>query len=239
MTLSTNSRYKKSNMLLEKALKIIPSGAQSSSKSIKQYPYGISPYFVDRAMGCRTWDVDGNEYVDFISALLSVNLGYQDSNVDEAVKRQMSKGVIFSLSHTIELELAEKIIEMIPCAEMVKFGKNGSDVTSASVRLARAYTKRDHIICCGYHGWSDWYAGSVNKYQLGVPEVCKKLVHSFEYNNIESLENLFLNLPSQVAAVIMEPMHSEFPKSNFLNMVKNISSSNGAMLIFDEIVTGF
>ena len=239
MMKATYSRYHKSNMLLEKALKIIPSGAQSSSKSIKQFPYGISPYFIEKALGCRTWDVDGNEYIDFISGLLTVNLGYQDPDVDDAVRRQMNNGVIFSLSHKLEIELAEKIIEMVPCAEMVKFGKNGSDVTSAAVRLARAYTKREHIAYCGYHGWHDWYAGNVPKYQLGVPEAVKKLTHSFEYNNIKSLENLFLEFPTQIAAIIMEPMHFEFPKENFLNEVKNVTSSNGALLIFDEIITGF
>lgn len=233
------TKYSKSNMLLERALKIIPSGAQSSSKSIKQFPYGISPYFIEKALGCRTWDVDGNEYIDFISGLLTVNLGYQDPDVDDAVRRQMNNGVIFSLSNILEIELAEKIIEMVPCAEMVKFGKNGSDVTSAAVRLARAYTKREHIAYCGYHGWHDWYAGNVPKYQLGVPEVVKKLTHSFEYNNIKSLENLFLEFPNQIAAVIMEPMHFEFPKENFLNEVKNVTSSNGTLLIFDEIITGF
>lgn len=164
-----SQRYQNSENLLEKALKIIPLGTQTFSKSKTQYPHGVSPYFIQKGNGSRVWDVDGNEYIDFINALASITLGYNDPDVNTAVKQQLELGTIFSLPHPIEIEVAEKITKLVPCAEMVRFGKNGSDATSGAIRLARAYTKRDHIIVCGYHGWHDWYIGSTSR-NLGVPE---------------------------------------------------------------------
>ena len=135
-------RYSNSEKMLERRFKIIPLGSQTFSKSKTQYPYGVSPYFIKRGQGSHVWDVDGNEYIDFVNALAAITLGYNDPDVKGAVKAQLDEGTIFSLPHELELQVAEKIVEMVPCAQMVRFGKNGSDVTSGAIRLARAYTKR-------------------------------------------------------------------------------------------------
>ena len=137
-----SERYSNSEKMLERALRIIPLGSQTFSKSITQYPEGVSPCFIKNGKGCHVWDVDGNEYIDFVNALAAITLGYNDPDVTSAVKAQLADGTIFSLPHELEIKVAEKIVEMVPCAEMVRFGKNGSDVTSGAIRLARAYTKR-------------------------------------------------------------------------------------------------
>ncbi|MEW6055167.1 MAG: aminotransferase class III-fold pyridoxal phosphate-dependent enzyme [Bdellovibrionota bacterium] len=232
------NRYQKSNVLLEQTLKTIPLGSQTFSKSKTQYPKGVSPYFIERARGSRVWDVDGNEYVDFVNGLCAVNLGYGDPDVTKAVKEQLEDGVIFSLPHPIEGQVAEKMVEMIPCAEMVRFGKNGSDATSGAIRLARAYTRRDHVAVCGYHGWQDWYIGSTAR-NLGVPQATRDLTHAFTYNDLESLKKVFSDYPDQVAAVIMEPVNAQEPKAGFLNELQELTKQNGALLIFDETITGF
>ena len=163
-------RYAKSESLLDRALKVIPLASQTFSKSLTQYPFGVSPYFIVRGQGSRVWDVDGNEYIDFINSLASVTLGYNDPDVTRAVQEQLTKGVIFSLPDPLEMEVAERIVAMVPCAEMVRFGKNGSDATSGAIRLARAHTERDRVAICGYHGWQDWYIGSTAR-NRGVPKV--------------------------------------------------------------------
>ncbi|MCM8788115.1 MAG: aminotransferase class III-fold pyridoxal phosphate-dependent enzyme, partial [Candidatus Omnitrophica bacterium] len=142
------------------------------------------------------------------------------------------------LPHKLEVELAELLCEVIPCAEMVRFGKNGSDATSGAVRVARAYTGRDKIVCCGYHGWQDWYIATTTR-NRGVPEAVKNLTLTFEYNNIKSLEKIFEENRNQIACVIMEPVGVVEPKDNFLQKVKELTYKNGALLIFDEVVTGF
>ena len=228
--------YKKSNQLLKRALKSIPLASQTFSKSLTQYPEGVSPFFIKKGKGSKVIDEDGNEYIDFVNALASVTLGYCDSDIDKAVQEQMKNGVTFTLPHTLEMEVAEKLIALIPCAEKVRFAKNGTDATSASIRIARAYSGKDHIAVCGYHGWQDWYIGSTNR-DLGVPTKVKELTHRFEYNNINSLERLFQN--QELACVIMEPMNVEYPKNNFLEKVKELAHKNNALLIFDETITGF
>jgi glutamate-1-semialdehyde 2,1-aminomutase len=228
--------YKKSEQLLERALKAIPLASQTFSKSLTQYPRGVSPFFIEKGMGAKVWDVDGNEYIDFVNSLAAVTLGYCDADVDKAVQAQMKNGVTFSLSHTLELEVAEKLIEIIPCAEKVRFAKNGTDATSASIRIARAYTGKEHIAVCGYHGWQDWYICSTTR-DLGVPNGVKELTHKFQYNSIKSLEKLFQE--QELACVIMEPMNVEYPEDNFLEKVKELAHKNNALLIFDETITGF
>lgn len=223
---------------LERALNTIPLGSQTFSKSYKSIPLGSGPLFVERAKGSHFWDVDGNEFIDFVSGLLCVLLGYQDADVDQAVVRQMQQGVTFSLPHRLEMEVAELIVDMVPCAEMVRFGKNGSDATAGAIRLARAYTGRDYVAVCGYHGWQDWYIGSTSR-DLGVPEATKALTLKFEYNNIASLERLFAQKPNKIAAVILEPMNVAYPEDDFLDKIKAIAHKNNAVLIFDEIITGF
>ena len=233
-----NNNYHNSGVFLNRSLKTIPLGSQTFSKSFVQYPRGISPHFVERGKGCYIWDIDNNKYIDFVNGLASVILGYCDDEVDNLVKVQLDKGVTFSLPHKLETIVAEKLVETIPCAEMVRFGKNGSDVTSAAIRLARFYTKREHIAVCGYHGWQDWYIGTTSM-SAGVPKSVQNLSHVFKYNDINSLISIFDSHKNQIAAVIMEPMNFQWPEDNFLKKVYDISSKNGALLIFDEMVTGF
>ena len=149
-----------------------------------------------------------------------------------------AQGHSFSLPHPLEVELAERLTRIIPCAEKVRFGKNGSDATSGAVRAARALTGRERIACCGYHGWQDWYIGSTTR-NAGVPEAVRALTHPFQYNNLESLRNLMDEHPGEFAAVIMEPVNFLPPAPGFLEGVKELTHRHGALLIFDEICTGF
>ncbi len=231
-------KFRRSQAFLKQAEAVIPLGSQTFSKSRVQFPYGVSPYFAERGEGAYLWDIDGNRYIDFLSGLLSISLGYCDPDVDAAVQQQMKKGVTFSLPHRLETQLAELLVELIPCAERVRFGKNGTDATSAAVRLARAYTGRDRIAVCGYHGWQDWYISTTTR-DLGVPGAVKGLSHKFNYNDLESLVQLFAEYPGEFAAVIMEPMGVQFPRDDFLARVKALSHREGALLIFDETITGF
>ncbi len=231
-------RYKTSEQWLARALKTIPLGSQTFSKSKTQYPFGVSPYFIERATGSRVWDADGNEYVDFIMSLAAVTLGYQDPDVTEAVRRQLDVGVIFSLPHRLEMEVAEAIVDAVPCAEMVRFGKNGSDATAGAIRLARAVTGRDRVAVCGYHGWQDWYIGSTAR-NKGVPQAVRDLTHTFVYNDLASLQALFDRHPNEFAAVILEPMNVSEPVPGFLQGVKELTHRHGALLVFDETITGF
>ena len=185
-----SDRYAKSEEMLERALRTIPLGTQTFSKSKTQYPHGVSPYFVTRGRGSHIWDVDGKEYTDFIMSLCAVTLGYGDPDVDAAVRAQLDDGIIFSLPHPLELEVAEAVVDMVPCAEMVRFGKNGSDATSGAVSVARAFTGSDHVAACGYHGWQDWYIGATTR-NLGVPQATRDLTHLFVYNDINSLATIF------------------------------------------------
>ena len=233
-----STRYKISEEFLARALKTVPLGSQTFSKSKTQLPEGVSPFFAAKGKGAYLWDVDGNEYVDFVNSLASITLGYNDPDVNKAVMEQFQNGTIYSLAHELEFKVAEKIVEMVPCAEMVRFGKNGSDVTSGAIRLARAYTQRDHVVVCGYHGWQDWYIGSTTR-DMGVPKAIKDLTHKFVYNDIHSLESKLNELKGKVAAVILEPVNVTPPENNFLQKVKELTHQHGAVLIFDETITGF
>ena len=231
-------KFKQSIKFLKKVEAIIPLASQTFSKSYLQYIRGQAPLFLTHGKGAHVFDIDGHEYIDFINGLLSVILGYQYKVVDEAIKKQLEKGISFSLSSSLEYKLAQLLIKHIPCAQMVRFGKNGSDVTTGAIRLARAVTGREHVAVCGYHGWHDWYIGSTTR-NLGVPKGTQKLTHQFIYNDIESLESIFKKYKNKVAAVIMEPMNYIEPQAGFLESVKKLTHKNGALLIFDEIITGF
>lgn len=233
-----SNRYKKSEEFLQRAEKTVPLGSQTFSKSKTQLPIGISPFFASKGQGAYIWDVDGNKYIDFVNSLAAITLGYNDKRVTKAVTEQLEKGTIFSLAHELEFLVAEKICEMVPCAERVRFGKNGSDATSGAIRIARAYTKKDYVLVCGYHGWQDWYIGSTTR-NGGVPKATQELTHKFTYNDINSLEDKIKELKGNIAAVIMEPVNIAPPKDNFLEKVKELTHKEGAVLIFDETVTGF
>jgi glutamate-1-semialdehyde 2,1-aminomutase len=158
--------------------------------------------------------------------------------VNSAVARQLSEGHSFSLPHPLEVELAERLTHLIPCAEMVRFGKNGSDATSGAVRAARAFTSCEHIACYGYHGWQDWYIGSTTR-SAGVPGAVRALTHPFPYNDLPALDKLLEEHPGQFAAVIMEPVNFTEPAPGFLQGVKELAHRHGALFIFDEICSGF
>jgi glutamate-1-semialdehyde 2,1-aminomutase len=233
-----NPRYRESTNFLNLAEKLIPIGSQTFSKSRTQYPVGISPLFVAQAKGCQTWDIDGNEYIDLVSSLASITLGYQNRQVNAAVRKQLKSGTIFSLPGKLEFEVAEKIVNLVPSAEQVRFGKNGSDATSAAIRLARSITGRSVVAVCGYHGWQDWYIGSTTR-NKGVPSAVSDLTKSFTFNNIDSVKAIFVQNPGNVAAVILEPMNITWPEANFLQEIRELCTKNGSVLIFDETITGF
>lgn len=236
--LSNARRFTTSENYLARAERTIPLGSQTFSKSRTQFPYGVSPYFIVRGEGSRVWDLDGNEYIDFINGLCSINLGYNDPDVTAAVRAQLEAGVIFSLPSPIEAEVAEKIVEMVPSADMVRFGKNGSDATSGAIRLARAFTGRDRIAVCGYHGWQDWYIGSTAR-NRGVPSATRDLTHTFLYNDPGSLQALLKAHDGEFAAIILEPMNVVPPMAGFLEEVRTLTHAAGAVLVFDETITGF
>lgn len=235
---SNTDRYSASLALLERAEGSIPSQTQTFSKGWTQYPRGAAPVFAARADGGRIWDVDGNEYIDWPMALGPLLLGHNHPAVNEAVTKQLANGVAFSLPTLGELELAERLIDWFPFSERVRFGKNGSDATSGAVRVARAYTGRNIILCCGYHGWQDWFVGTTSR-NLGVPQSVRNLTIPFPYNDGDFLENLLTEHSGNVAAIIMEPMGLEPPAKGFLEQVRKLADHHGAVLIFDECWTGF
>ena len=231
-------RLEESARWLERARHVIPAYTQTLSKNPTQWLQGVAPAYVERAEGAYVWDVDGSRYIDFPMALGPVILGHADSGVNDAIVRQLRLGITFTLPHPIEVEVAERVVALVPGAERVRFGKTGSDVTSAAIRLARAVTGRDSVLACGYHGWHDWYIGSTSR-AAGVPDGVRGLIGTFEFNNIESLEAALDDRAGRVAAVILEPCGADEPAPGFLEAVAERTRAAGAVLIFDEIITGF
>ncbi|REL28816.1 aminotransferase class III-fold pyridoxal phosphate-dependent enzyme [Thalassotalea euphylliae] len=230
-------QYSSSEQWLKRAEQTIPLGSQTFSKSKTQFPVGAAPLYLEKGKGAKVWDIDGNEYIDFMNGLLCVSLGYADEDVTQAVYQQIQTGVSFSLPHKLEVEVAEKLVALVPCAEKVRFGKNGSDATSAAIRLARAYTNKDMVLVCGYHGWQDWYIGSTAR-NLGVPEATQVLTKSFPFNDIDALKSLVEQYEGKVAAIIMEPMNVEYPKDGYLAEVQTLAKANNIVFVFDETITG-
>lgn len=231
-------RLDRSMALKARAEKVIPSCSQTFSKAPTQFVGGVAPVFVQKASGCRVTDVDGNDYIDYPMALGPIILGHGHPAVTAAVRRQLEDGTVFSLPHPLEVELAELLCRTIPCAEMARFGKNGSDATAGAVRAARAFTGRDVVVCCGYHGWQDWYIGTTTR-AGGVPAAVRELTATFAYNDLESLRRALDAHAGRVAAVVMEPVGVEEPKPGFLEGVRDLARAAGALLVFDEVVTGF
>lgn len=230
---------KNSRKLLKTAKNLIPALSQTFSKAPYSYVEGIYPAFLSSGKGSHVFDVDNNEFIDYVLALGPITLGYQYKRVDDAIKNQLKKGILFSMPHYLEVELSKEIESIIPGAEMIRFSKTGSDAGTGAVRAARAYTRRDNIAYCGGGGvWHDWFT-SITSRNEGIPKILKKMIKKFNYNDIESLKVLFEDWRGEVAAVYMEPMMTEYPKNNFLSQVKKIAHDNGAVLIFDEVITGF
>lgn len=230
--------FKKSEKALERALKTVPVGSQTFSKSKSQFPPGASPLFLTHGRGGRVWDVDGNEYVDYICGLLPISLGYCDPDVDYAIRTQLDRGITFSLATELEAELAERLVKHVPCAEMARFGKNGTDATSAAIRLARAHTGRDQVIALGYHGWQDWYIGSTTR-NLGVPKVVSDLTTRLPHNDIDVVKKAVAEHKDKVAAIILEAASGEEPKDGYLEELRSLTEEEGIVLVFDEIIMGF
>ena len=191
----------KSQEILAKAQEIMHPVTQTLAKGPGQYSRGLAPVYLERGKGARVWDVDGNEYLDFNMGIGPLSLGYCYDRVDNAIKEQLEKGITFSLMHHLEYEVCELIHEVIPNAESIRISKTGCDVTSAAIRLSRAFTGRKKVVCCGYHGWHDWYIGTTLR-NGGLPEEVKSLTKTFTYNNIDSLKAV---LDEDVACVILEP----------------------------------
>lgn len=238
MTADKKRSFAKSTAMLERALMRIPTGSQTFSKSHIQYPRGCSPLFVTHGKGGRIWDVDGNEYVDYVCGLLPVLLGYNDPDVDAAIRDQLACGISFSLGTELEIVVAEKLARIIPCAQMVRFGKNGSDATTAAVRIARAATGRDRIVTVGYHGWQDWYVGATTRAR-GVPQCVRDLTHRIAYGETAAFYDVLKKYPGEVAGVMMEPMNVTEPPAGYLAEMKELAHTHGALFMFDEVITGF
>jgi glutamate-1-semialdehyde aminotransferase len=230
--------FERSLEMLARARRVVPGASQTLSKGPAMFVEGAYPVFLQRGRGCRVWDVDGNEYVDYILGLASITLGYAYPAITEAVARQVAEGSIFSLPHPLEVEVAERLTEIIPCAEMARFVKTGSEADAAAVRIARAATGRERIVSGGYHGWHEWHAITTPRAK-GIPKDFGRFVAPFSYNDLDSLEAALDEHRGQVAAVIMEPVLLDEPRPGFLAGVKAAAHRHGALLIFDEIVSGF
>jgi glutamate-1-semialdehyde 2,1-aminomutase len=232
--------FSNSNHLRKKSHSLIPGGAHTYSKGDDQFPE-LSPGFIVRGKGAYVWDVDGNKFLDWGMGLRSTTLGYGYKPVLNAVRKQLIQGANFARPSPLEVEFAELLTDIIPCAEMVKFAKNGSTVTTAAVKLARAYTGRDMVAICScgsFFSYDDWFIGST-PVSRGIPQAIRELTVSFKFNDIKSLEGLFVKYPGKIACIIMEPATEIAPADDFLKKAQFLCKENGAVFILDEMISGF
>lgn len=222
----------------ERAQRVIPLGTQTLSKSPTQFVQGVSPIYLERGLGAHVWDVDGNEYIDYPMGLGPVLLGYAEPAVDEAVRAQLGRGITFSLLHPLEVEVAERIVALCPGVEAVRFAKTGSDAVTGAVRAARFLTGRDHVLVGGYHGWHDWSIGTTTR-NGGVPSSVAALSTTFAFNDLDDLERALQTAPAPVAAVVLEPSGAQVPAPGYLADLIELSHRSGALVVFDEVITGF
>ena len=215
---------------------IIPDRSHTFSKAYHQYPAGISPLYAISAKGSKLF-TDKGEYTDWSMGLGPVIKGYNFDDLDNHINSVIKKGIAYSLPSSYEFEVASKLIETIEFGEQVRFARNGSDATSAAIRLARYVTGKDKVICNGYHGWQDWYIGSTSR-SYGVPQPVSDLTIKIDSFSIESLESTFAN-NKDIACLIIEPMIGDKPNLEFLTQARNLCNKNKALLIFDECWTGF
>ena len=232
-------KFTKSNQLRKAAHRLIPGAAHTYGKGDDQFP-ARSPGFIARGKGAYVWDVDGNKFLDWTMGLRTVVLGHGYKSVVDKVQKQLANGTNFPRPSTLEHELAGLLVKLIPSAEMVKFNKNGSATTSAAVKLARAYTKRDMIAmpAGGYNGSDDWCI-TTTPMKAGIPKAIQKLTTTFTYNDISTVKKMFKNHKNKIACVILEPASEIEPENNFLQKLKKLCRKNGTLLIFDEMITGF
>jgi glutamate-1-semialdehyde aminotransferase len=227
-------RTRRSDALYERALGLIPAATQTLAKGPGQFVRGVAPKYLVRGKGARVWDADDNEYLDFSMAVGPLSLGYCHPAVDEAIAAQLRDGITFSLMHPLEVEVAELVREVVPGAASVRFSKTGADVTSAAVRLARAFTGREKVICCGYHGWHDWYVAVTGR-AAGVPRSVCDLSFTIPYGDFGALAAI----DRDTACVILEPVTFQEPPDGWLVALRRACDDAGALLVFDEMWTGF
>lgn len=230
---------KPSDKHFEEALKLIPWGTQTNAK--RPFPQfdETMPKFVQRGKGCRIWDMEGKEYIDFRLALGPVTLGYCYDEVDDAVRAQMQKGVLFSMASPMELDLAQLVHEVVPNAEMVRFMKTGEDANLCNVRIARAYTQRDMVLTSGYHGYPDWFAIDESP-KNGVPAILKDYVKIIPWGNCEAAEQLIRQYNERIACVISIPYDmNEDVSGTYIKHLRKLTKEYGILLVLDEVWTGF
>ncbi len=252
MATTVGNRVRRSLESYQRANQLIPGATQLVSRRPTRYANGISPVYAEKAKGAYLWDVDGNRYIDWVSGIGSIILGYADEVVDDAVREQLSRGTVYSISHELELELAEELVNRIPCAEMVRYAKGGGEACAIAVRIARGTTGRDKVLFCGYHGWHDWYLAANLEQDahldehlfpgiepLGVPQALAGTAIPFPYGDLDMLGTILDEHRDQVAAIMMEPLRSEWPPEGYLEGVVKLAREHGVVLIFDEVSTGF
>jgi len=230
--------FEQSRAWWDRAQRVIPLGTQTLSKSPTQFVQGVLPIYLQRGHGAHVWDVDGNEWIDYPMALGPVILGYGEPAVDEAVRAQLDEGITFTLMHPLEVEVAERIVAMCPGVEAVRFGKSGSDALSAAVRAARAHTGRDVVLVAGYHGWHDWYIGTTTR-DRGVPKAVADLTFAIPFDDLAALDQALARHRGEIAAVIVEPAGATVPSDGYLQGLIDRARADGAVSIFDEVITGF
>ncbi len=220
--------------LYDEACGVTPMGSQTHSKVPRESLRGIEPCFLERGSGCRVWDVDGNEYIDFRAGLGPITLGYAYPEVVEAVQAQAAEGFVYSYAHPLEVAVAKDLVELIPCAAQVRFLKTGGEAMAAVHRLARAHTKRDVILTCGYHGWVNTMG------RPGVPEAIQSVYEKLPWGDVEAFEAALRRYPFNVAAISVACDYVGMGEAKvFLADLRRLCDEHGAVLIFDEIVTGF
>jgi glutamate-1-semialdehyde 2,1-aminomutase len=233
-------KFDKSRALQETAHTRIPGGAHVYAKGDDQYPVN-APGFIARGEGCHVWDVDGNEFIEYGMGMRAVSLGHGFRPVAEASFRQMLLGSNFTRPSPLEVECAEMLSHLIPSGQMVKFAKNGSDATSAAIKLSRAFTGREMVAVCADHPFfsvDDWFIGST-PFSAGIPQSTKELTVKFRYNDLESLRTLFATHPKQIACLIMEAETTTPPAPAYLTALQDLVRENGAVFVLDEMITGF
>lgn len=224
----------------ERFNRAIPGGAHTYAKGDDQWPEFAAPY-IDRGRGCRVWDIDGSSYIEYGMGLRTVTLGHAYEPVDQAVRGALSKGMNFVRPSVLELEAAERFLEIVPGADMVKFAKNGSDVTTGALKLARAHTGRTNVAICANHPFfsvDDWFIGTT-AINAGVPESTIAQTVRFQYNDLDDLRRVFDEHPDEIALVVLEPERIGPPHEGYLQGLVDLAHERGALVLFDEMVTGF
>ncbi|WP_019069630.1 glutamate-1-semialdehyde 2,1-aminomutase [Streptomyces hokutonensis] len=219
---------------------LIPGGAHTYAKGDDQYPENLAPV-ISHGSGAHVWDVDGNRYIEYGSGLRSVSLGHAHPRVIEAVRRELGRGSNFVRPSIVEVEAAERFLATVPTAEMVKFAKNGSDATSAAVRLARAATGRSRVALCSDHPFfsvDDWFIGTTPM-SAGIPSTTTELIASFPYGDLAATEEMLARYPDEIACLILEPATHTEPPPGYLAGLRQLADRHGCVLIFDEMITGF